>query len=727
MNVPLLHRASSHRVSIRRALLVLRQVVTCLAALLVSFVLATAAWAQSWKINLRDADMTAFIAEVAEITGRNFAVDPRVKGTVTVVSSRPLTREEVYNLFTGVMAVNNVLVVPEGNVTKLIPDASVRSTNVPFDVRGNAKGDRIVTRVITLDNTSANDLIAAIRPLLPQFAHLAAVPATNSLIVSDRASNINQLEALVRQLDGGSNDRIEYIPLREARADEIINLIEAMTGTTAGNRDPRGSRVRVIADSRSNRILVKGDAKTRARIRAMIQKLDVAPSDRLGGLRVFRLKNASARNIADILRGLITNTSANISASSSSLTPGAGSLGTTTNTATGATSSIGSAGSSLGNSGSLGGSFSGNAGSSSNTGSNAFSSNNLSIIADESQNALIVRSDPALMREIESAINQLDLRRNQVLIQAAIVEVEGNNVDQLGVQWALGNPATGVGVINFRNTGTSLVDLAAAGASGSPAAVAGVASGISGALLGAGRYNSDGNGNRSFYGMVLNALNNTSGANLLSVPSVITLDNEEANIVVGQNVPFITGSTTTGTGGTVNPFTTIQRQDVGITLKVIPHIGDGDTIRLEVVQEVSNVVPSAQGINSSDLITNKRMIKTTILADDGQTITLGGLIQDDSKQSLSQVPGLGRLPVVGSLFRSKSNTVNKRNLLVFLQPTILRDSRNIANLSQQRYDQIRMLQLQLDQNGEFARLPAQVDQVYDNSASNVPDSLKVKQ
>lgn len=686
---------------------------------------ALPAWAQTWKINLRDADMTAFIAEVGEITGRNFAVDPRVKGTVTVVSSRPLSAGEVYELFQGVMAVNNVLVVPDGKVTKLIPDSNVRQTNVPFDLRGNSRGGRVVTRVIVLDNTSANDLVPAIRPLLPQFAHLAAVPGSNALIVSDRADSINQLESLIRQLDGSGSDQIETISLKEARADEVMNLIEAMTGTSAASRDPRGSRVRVIADPRSNRILIKGDSRSRARIRALIAKLDVPPSDRLSGLRVFRLKNASARNIAEILRGLITNTNATIAAQPNTLTPSTSLGSSSTSTGSMANLSSNTAASSTLNTPSYSGSGSyGSTGSGSGT-----APINLSIIADESQNALIVRADPTLMREIESAISQLDQRRNQVLIQAAIVEVQGKNLEQLGVQWALGNPNSGVGIINFNTAGsaTSLLNVAAAAAGGA-SGVGRLAGGLGGALLGAGNVRRNAAGDTTgFYGLVVNALNSTSGGNLLSVPSIITLDNEEANIVVGQNVPFITGTTATGAGGTVNPFTTIQRQDVGITLKVIPHIGDGGTVRLEVVQEVSAVEKQVSGINSSDLITNKRMVKTTVLAEDGQTIVLGGLMENANNQVYDQVPGLSRLPLVGSLFRSKSNDVSKRNLLIFLQPTILRDGSNVANLSQQRYDQIRSLQLELDQNGDLARLPTQVERVYDNSATAVSPALRVKQ
>jgi general secretion pathway protein D len=267
-----------------------------------------------------------------------------------------------------------------------------------------------------------------------------------------------------------------------------------------------------------------------------------------------------------------------------------------------------------------------------------------------------------------------------------------------------------------------VANLYAAVASNNPS----LASGLSGALIGIGASKTSSDGQTSFYGAILQALKTTSQANLLSVPSIMTLDNEEANILVGQNVPFITGSSTTSSGGTSNPFTTIERQDIGISLKVIPHVGDGGSVRLEVAQEVSSLVPATSSIKSADLITNKRLIKTTILADDQQTIALGGLIQDDSTQSLSQVPGLGRLPLIGGLFRSKSNEQTKRNLLVFLQPTILRGNEGVRELTQSRYNQIRTLQLRLDQKGDFSRLPTELAEVYSPVLPDAP-TPKAKQ
>lgn len=290
----------------------------CVAAPLMAMV-STASYAQTWKINLRDADLTAFINEVADITGKNFAVDPRVRGNVTVISNKALNKNEVYDLFLGVLNVNGVVAIPSGNTIKLVPDSNVKSLGIPYDARSRASGDQIVTRVLWLENTNPNDLIPALRPLMPQFAHLAAVPGTNALIVSDRASNIYQLETIIRNLDGTGQNDIEAVSLQSSQAEEMIGLIESMTAT-GGAKDVRGSRVRVIADTRTNRIIIKGDPTTRKRVRQVIETLDVPAADRLGGLKVFRLKYASAKNLAEILQGLVSGQAVNSSNSNSGST-----------------------------------------------------------------------------------------------------------------------------------------------------------------------------------------------------------------------------------------------------------------------------------------------------------------------------------------------------------------------------------------------------------------------
>ncbi|MDI1225774.1 MULTISPECIES: type II secretion system secretin GspD [Acinetobacter] len=665
---------------------------------------STAAHAQTWKINLRDADLTAFINEVADITGKNFAVDPRVRGNVTVISNKPLNKNEVYDLFLGVLNVNGVVAIPSGNTIRLVPDSNVKNSGVPYDPRNNARGDQVVTRVIWLENTNPNDLIPALRPLMPQFAHLAAIQGTNALIVSDRAANIYQLETIIRNLDGTGQNDIEAVPLQQSQAEEIIKQLDAMSSTGA-SKDFAGARVRIIADARTNRILIKGDTGTRKRIRNMIEMLDVPSADRLGGLKVFKLKYASAKNLSEILQGLVTgqavNSSSNNSSNSSSNNSNSNSFNnnnSSSNTGSSTGSSISTPAINL------------NSSSNNNNQNNitSFNANGVSIIADGAQNALVVKAEPQLMREIEAAIQQLDVRRQQVLIEATIIEVEGNDTDQLGVQWAMGDLSSGVGVVNFSNVGTSLSKLAAGYLSGGAAGL-GSAVGAGTSLI-LGDYREGADGSRKLYGAVIQALKANTKSNLLSTPSIVTMDNEEAYIVVGQNVPFVTGSVSTGTGGTVNPYTSIERKDVGVTLKVIPHIGEGGSIRLEVEQEVSAVAENKG--QATDLVTSKRSIKTSVLADHGQTVVLGGLISDDTAHTRQSIPFLGDIPGLGRLFRAEGKSNAKRNLLVFIHPTIIGDNADIRRVSQQRYDQLYSLQLAMDKDGNFAKLPANVDDVF---------------
>ncbi|WP_288390089.1 type II secretion system secretin GspD [uncultured Acinetobacter sp.] len=684
------------------------------AAAPVMAVISTSTYAQTWKINLRDADLTAFINEVADITGKNFAVDPRVRGNVTVISNKPLTRDEVYDLFLGVLNVNGVVAIPSGNTIKLVPDSNVKNAGLPYDMRNRARGDQVVTRVIWVENTNPNDLIPALRPLMPQFASLAAVPGTNALIVSDRAANIAQLETIIRNLDGTGQNDVEAITLQNSQAEEMVGLLESISSTGA-SKDVTGSRVRIIADARTNRILIKGDTGTRKRIRNMIETLDVPSADRLGGLKVFRLKYASAKNLAEILQGLVSGQAVNSSQSKTGSNSGSSS-------STGLNSLIGGSASQSNTTGSnnatSGSSINLNSSNNSNNQNSitSFNNNGVSIIADSAQNALVVKAEPQLMREIESAIQQLDIRREQVLIEAAIIEVSGDDADQLGIQWALGDLSSGIGLISFSNVGASLASIAAGylsnGSTGAASAIASGSNGGSGATLALGNFSNS----RKAYGALIQALKTNTKSNLLSTPSIVTMDNEEAYIVVGQNVPFVTGSISTTSTGVANPYTTVERKDVGVTLKVIPHIGENGTVRLEVEQEVSAVQDKGQ---ATDLITSKRAIKTSVLAEHGQTVVLGGLISDNRTLSRQGLPGLSSIPYVGRLFRADSNSNEKRNLLVFIHPTIVGDANDVRRISQQRYNQLYSLQLSMDKNGNFAKLPENLEQLYQQPAAPV--------
>lgn len=654
--------------------------------------------AESWKVNLQDADIKAFINEVATITDQNFVLDPRINGNVTVISNKALSREEIYQLFLSVMQVNGIAAIDSGTTIKLVPDNVAKQSGVAVDLRGDSVGEALATRVIYLTNTQAAEVLGVIRPLMPQSAHAAAVPGVNALVLSDRADSLNQLTSLIRDLDSNVNDSLQVIPLRHVDAERMMELISALVASAGSGQAQGGSnQLKVIADTSSDRLLVKGSPEMIAKVKEMVNQLDTTPTRRLSGLRVFRLKYASASHIAEMLRGLLANQSINSAGATSSLESASlndssstsatltnesnVSTNTTNNATTSATSGANSSGTGTG----IGG-------------------RPFSIIADETQNAVIVNAAPELMFEIEDAVNQLDSRRAQVLIQAAIVEVSGDDATQLGVQWALGNANSGYGVVNFNNVGASAASLAAAALGGGAASISSAAGSIAGALIGIGESSKDSKGNTQFYGAILQALDSSTSANLLSMPSILTLDNEKASILVGQNVPFVTGSFTTSGNDSSNPFQTIDRQDIGINLNVIPHIGDNGTVRLEVSQEVSSVVPGSTG-NASGLITNKSLINTTILADDQQTIALGGLMRDNSTTRQQKVPGLGNVPVIGRLFRSDNDSTQKSNLIIFLQPTILRDGGAVASVTERKFNQMRVLQLVIDKNGTIKQLP----------------------
>ena len=652
--------------------------------------------AESWKVNLQDADIKAFINEVATITDQNFVLDPRINGNVTVISNKALSRDEIYQLFLSVMQVNGIAAIDSGTTIKLVPDNVAKQSGVAVDLRGDSVGEALATRVIYLTNTQAAEVLGVIRPLMPQSAHAAAVPGVNALVLSDRADSLNQLTSLIRDLDSNVNDSLQVIPLRHVDAERMMELISALVASAGSGQAQGGNnQLKVIADTSSDRLLVKGSPEMIAKVKEMVNQLDTTPTRRLSGLRVFRLKYASAGHIADMLRGLLANQSINSAGATSSLE----SASLNDSSSTGATLTNESSTNTTNNA-----TTSATSGANSSSTGTGVGGRPFSIIADETQNAVIVNAAPELMFEIEDAVNQLDSRRAQVLIQAAIVEVSGDDATQLGVQWALGNANSGYGVVNFNNVGASATALAAAALGGGAASISAAAGSIAGALIGIGDSSKDSQGNTQFYGAILQALDSSTSANLLSMPSILTLDNEKASILVGQNVPFVTGSFTTSGNDSSNPFQTIDRQDIGINLNVIPHIGDNGTVRLEVSQEVSSVVPGSTG-NASGLITNKSLINTTILADDQQTIALGGLMRENSTTRQQKVPGLGNVPVIGRLFRSDNDTTQKSNLIIFLQPTILRDGRAVASVTERKFNQMRVLQLVIDKNGTIKQLP----------------------
>lgn len=650
----------------------------CLAAMLLTMACVSPLGAAEgqWSINLRDADIRAFIDQVSAMTGKTFVVDQAVKGKITVIAPEAMSSTTVYQVFLSVLNVNGFAAVPTGRVIKIVRDANAKQDSIPLDTSERPSGDDMITRVIAVNNSSAAELVPVLRPLVPQSGHLAAVTGANVLVVTDHAENVARLEQLLARIDGADAEELEVVQLTHAWVGDILDMIgtfvggsdaKAATSSRQGGSAISAGRVRIVADERTNRMILRGDAQARERIRTLVKTLDVPAEANTGSVQVIRLRHAEAKKTAEILKGMLEG----------------GSSG-------GASSAAGKEGGAAALINPVGG--------------------KIAIQPDESLNALVIRAEPTVMQQLRAVVAQLDVRRAQILIEAAIVEVGGSNGKDLGVQWASGDPDSGLVGTNFSTAGRSLNEIAAAIAN--PATSAGLAEGVT--FIGGKR---DADGDVKFAG-VLQALVSNANVNLLSTPSVLTLDNQEASIIVGENVPFITGSSTTTGSGTSNPFTTIKREDVGIQLKVTPTMIDDDNVKLVINQEVSSVKPSEKGIQSSDIITSKRSIATTVLAGNRQTIVLGGLIEDRVTETVKKVPLLGDIPVLGILFRAKSVNRGKQNLMVFLRPSIVRDGQSAGELSAAKYNGVRALALEIDSRGDIARiqerepLPSQMDGLF---------------
>ncbi len=605
---------------------------------------------ERWTINLKDADIAEFVDQIADITGQTFVVDPRVKGQVNVVSKAPLTLSEIYQLFLSVMATHGFSVITQGDQARIVPNAEAKSD---ADT-GRPAPDRLETRLIQVQHGNVAELIPLIRPLIPQYGHLAAVTSANALIISDRSANIARIEDLMRQLDQKSNNDYSVVNLQYAW---VTDAAEALNASVSHGQAKGAAGTQVIADTRTNRLILIGPPAARARMVGLAKSLDT-PSSRSANTRVIRLRHNDAKALATVL-GEISEGIKNPA----------------------------------------GGAPEGGAG----------KPQNILIRADESLNALVLLAEPDTVAMLEDIVHQLDIPRAQVMVEAAIVEISGDITDALGVQWAVDARGStgGVGGVNFGNTGLSVGSvLQAIQDDTTPASLP------DGAIIGIGSKN---------FGALITALSANSKSNLLSTPSLLTLDNQKAEILVGQNVPFQTGSYTTATDGASNPFTTIERKDIGVTLKVTPHINDGASLRLEIEQEISSIAPSATlSAQAVDLITNKRSIKSTILAEDGQVIVLGGLIQDDVTMTDSKVPLLGDIPWLGRLFRSTKEAHTKRNLMVFLRPSVIRDSAGLAALSGKKYSDIRVLGGAAD-SARPSILPQKPGQLFDGQGDSAID------
>lgn len=606
---------------------------------------------QRVTLKLKDADISALINTVSEVTGRNFIVDPRVKARVTVISHESMPADELYRVFLSVLQVHGFSAVDAGDVTKIIPEINAKQMAVPtVGQRSADEGDAIVTSVISVRNVSAAQLVPILRPLVPQQGHLAAYPATNALIISDRASNVRRLTEIVARVDQAGDDEIEVISLKHASAAELVRLVTALRQGGDPNHSP-ATEVSLAADERTNSVLVSGDKSERLRIRALIAHLDT-PVDAGGETQVVYLRYAKATDLVSVLTGV----SERLQEESE-----------------------------------------GQQGQSSQSVSGRL---DIGIEAHEATNSLVITASPNMQRSLLAVIRQLDIRRAQVLVEAAVAEITDSKGRSLGVEFA-GADSSGDGPVFgslFSGVQGAVRDLLGVSQAGdmffNPSGLS------SGATVAVGDLSS-----RFRFGVLLRALANSSRANILSTPSLLTLDNHEAEIRVASTVPFVTGQYTNQGQNTTNPFQTITREDVGLILKIKPQINEGNSVLLEISQEVSSLDSSAS-VESSDLITNKRSITTSVLVEDGQLVVLGGLIDETVNQSEQKVPLLGDIPLMGNLFKSRTSSKEKRNLMLFLQPSILREEQAASAYSGRKYSFMRAQQLEQNRAG-IALMPGE--------------------
>jgi len=590
---------------------------------------------QELLVNFRDTDIKEVVGFVSEVTGKTFVVDPMVKGRVMVVAEKPVSPVELYQLFLSVLDVHNFVAVENNGIVKIVPKNETRTASVPVSVNRNSNNSgEIVTQVIPVYNVSAVQLLPVLRPMVPQEAHLAAYEPSNSIVITDSAANALRIRQLISAFDGNAIGESEVIMLRHAGAEAMADLVQK---TLVGESDNKGLKVaNVVADSRANRLLVTGDLVSRKRVRELVRRLDTEIMAKSSS-RVVELQYANAKEIATALSEIASK---------------------------------------------MGGGETSNA----------------SVVADEGLNAIMLSGDPSVISSLKSLAKELDVPRAQVLVEAIIVELQDTAAKELGVQWLFANQKSGVYGSSARpGSDSSIGEVSAAvagdGTNSSPdiPALGAALSAVNGQTLGIGGVSGDIN-----FNVLINALQEQNGANILSTPSVMTLDNREATISVGQEVPFVTGSyTSQGSGSNPsNPFQTINREEVGITLTVTPRVNDDDRVLLDIIQEVSSISGQAS-VNAADIITNNREITTQVVANNGEVIVLGGLIQDDVQQVTQKVPVLGSIPILGRLFKNENNRAVKTNLVVFIRATVLDDPIDVRKASMNRYEAIRDKQLSL--------------------------------
>jgi general secretion pathway protein D len=604
-------------------------------------------------LNFQDVDIATVVASVSKITGRTFIIDPRVKGKVTIIAARDVPEQEVYPILLAILQVHDFAAVEDGDVTKIIPLEQAKHDGwspLP-DGETETPADSMVTTLIDLKHVAADKLIAVLRPLLPPKSYLAAQPDSNLLIISDRAGNIVRIQQLVDQLDQDRSGEIEVVKLQYAAATDVVKVITGLSGQQAKPPGDSGS-LKLIADERTNSVILSGGEGERLRAKALVAHLDT-PIEVEGDTQVVFLKYAKAKDLTPILTKMEP---AKTASPGQPAVPAAAARGL-----------------------------------------------DFSIQADEATNALIITAPAATMKSLQAVIRKLDIRRPQVQIEAVIAEILTGVGAELGTQWRATGVQTSndkglIGGTNFSG-GTNPGINALSGSLSAFGTLAGFNLGYlkgTTTILGSEILN---------LSALVSALASDGDSNILSTPSLVTMDNEEAEIVVGQNVPFATGSyTSTGNSNPQNPFTTYERKDVGLKLKVTPQINEGDTIRLDIQQEVSNLTSDTAGSVVGLQTTSTRSIKTSVQVDDGRVLVLGGLISDDIQETVQKVPLLGDIPILGWLFSYTKSSHNKRNLMVFLRPTILRDQAQGSRITFDKYDYMRRLQEERGREG-VALLP----------------------
>ncbi|MEY2892947.1 MAG: putative ral secretion pathway protein GspD [Pseudomonadota bacterium] len=658
-------------------------------ALSATLVLPSLSWAQSASarfkggepvtLNFVNADIDAVSRAMAAILKQQFVVDPRVKGNITLYSEQALTPREAYLNYLAALRGLGFTVVEVGGLFKVVPEADAKLQASTVAVGGTAiRGDQIITQIFKLNHENANNLVPVLRPLISPNNTINANPGNNSLVVTDYADNLGRIAKIIAAMDTPASGDVEIIPLKHAVASDIAALVQRLTDSSGGNAAggaAAGNTVglntaTVLADARSNSLMVRAPNPARlASIRALVTKLD-KPVEGAGGaagnIWVVYLKNADAVKLAAVIRAAYSATGSG----SGGGTSGGASSNSMQNNAAAQTGNASGASTQ----------------STSPVTASAAPSTGGFIQADPATNSLIITAPEPMYRQLRSMIDQLDSRRAQVYIESMIVEVSGSNAAEFGFQWqglaGIGSSNNyGVFAGNSSTTaGPSIVALSQTIAGGT---VTSPGEGLSIGLI-------KNYGGTYALAAIARTLQTQSDTNIVSTPNLITLDNEEAKIVVGENVPFITGQYTNTSSGTTNPFQTIERKDVGITLRIKPQIGENGSVRMTIFQESSSVQSTtAAGTTNAGPSTKKRSIESTVVVDDGQIIVLGGLIEDSFVDTKSKVPLLGDLPLVGALFRSESRTKKRTNLMVFLRPVVMRDADSANKLSLDRYDILR--------------------------------------